>query len=70
MMTLIAILLNLSVTSIVPSNVASVVPAKAVKAQCETYAPNLDGISITVCGGSVVSRCDSAGNCLFSAETY
>lgn len=48
------------------------VNASAVKAapKCETYAPNLSGISVTVCDGEVVSRCDASGNCLFSASTY
>jgi len=31
--------------------------------QCETYAPRLDGISVTVCACSVVRACDVAGNC-------
>jgi hypothetical protein len=39
-------------------------------AQCETYAPNLDGIRVTVCGGEVVSKCDASGVCHFSASTY
>jgi hypothetical protein len=38
--------------------------------KCETYAPNLEGISVTVCSGEVVSRCDASGNCLFAASTY
>jgi len=37
-------------------------PAKQVNA-CETYAPRLDGISVTVCAGSVVRACDASGNC-------
>ena len=37
---------------------------------CETYAPNLEGISVTVCSGEVVSRCDASGSCLFSASSY
>lgn len=34
---------------------ANVVPA------CETFAPNLDGVSVTVCEGAVVSRTDQLG---------
>lgn len=30
---------------------------------CETYAPNLEGITVTVCDGEVLSRCDSTGYC-------
>ena len=37
---------------------------------CETYAPTLAGISVTVCSGEVVSKCDASGNCLGSAEQY
>lgn len=33
----------------------------AADAQCETFAPNLDGISVTVCAGQVASRTDSLG---------
>ena len=29
---------------------------------CETYAPRLDGISVTVCNGSVVRYTDASGN--------
>lgn len=44
--------------------------AAPVAPKCETYAPNVAGVSVTVCGGEVTKRCDQAGNCLFSAETY
>lgn len=42
-------------------NVASANVAAQLDAQCETFAPNLDGISVTICAGSVVSRQDSLG---------
>ena len=45
-------------------------PVQAGPAKCETLAPNLDGISITICAGEVVSRCDASGACLFSAASY
>jgi hypothetical protein len=60
-------------STILSINVAAQAPKVVVKApaaQCETYAPNLEGVSVTVCSGEVVKRCDAAGNCLFSAETY
>ena len=38
--------------------------------KCETLRANLDGITVTICGGEVVSRCDASGNCLFSSDTY
>ena len=46
------------------------VNAAPVASACETYAPNLDGIAVTVCAGEVVSRCDASGNCQSAAETY
>jgi hypothetical protein len=60
-------------STILSINVAAQAPKTAPKApvtECETYAANLDGVRVTICNGSVVSRCDAAGNCLFSAETY
>jgi hypothetical protein len=41
--------------------VVSVAPSAP--AQCETYAPRIDGISVTVCAGSVVKACDAFGTC-------
>ncbi len=37
------------------------VQAAPVDAACETLAPNLDGIAVTICDGRVVSRTDSLG---------
>ena len=62
-----------ALSMVVSPNVTTARPVKAVSAQvsqCETYKPNLAGISVTVCSGEVVSRCDQSGNCLFSASTY
>lgn len=42
----------------------------SVAPKCETYAPNLDGISVTVCAGEVVSRKDAAGVVHFAASSY
>jgi hypothetical protein len=38
--------------------------APAPVTQCETYAPRLDGISVTVCDGHAVRYSDAAGNVL------
>jgi hypothetical protein len=42
---------------------AAPAPVKNVAPACETYAPRLDGISVTVCDGHVVRACDAAGTC-------
>jgi hypothetical protein len=49
---------------------ASINSAPVAAPACETLAPNLDGISITICDGEVVSRKDAAGVVHFAASTY
>lgn len=51
-------------------SLASVSPSPVAAPRCETYAPNLAGISVTVCDGAVVSRCDASGNCQGPASSY
>lgn len=52
--------LNLAVSS-APANVAPV---------CEAHANSVTGITVTVCDGSVVRACDSAGNCHGPVSSY
>jgi len=49
----------LSVLALLFSIVTSPVSAPT----CETYAPRLDGVSVTVCQGAVVKACDASGVC-------
>lgn len=42
----------------------------AVKANCETYAPNIEGIRVTVCDGEVVKREDASGVVLYAPWAY
>lgn len=51
-------------------SVASVNASPVAAPKCETYAPNLSGISVTVCDGSVTKRCDASGNCQGPASSY
>jgi hypothetical protein len=48
------------VAALVLNVLATVAPAPVA---CETYAPRLDGTTVTVCAGSVSRVCDAAGNC-------
>lgn len=50
---MITLLLSLVLSASAPATVAA--------QSCETFAPNLDGISVTVCDGHVESRTDSLG---------
>lgn len=42
--------------------VSMVVTPVSAPAACETVGPRLDGTTVTICGGSVVSVQDKAGN--------
>jgi hypothetical protein len=44
--------------SLIFALLANIAPASQA---CETFAPNLDGIAVTVCEGAVVSRTDQLG---------
>jgi hypothetical protein len=38
-------------------------PAKSPHVVCETYAPNAERITITVCNGHVTDACDDSDHC-------
>lgn len=47
----------MSVVFSITTQVATISPS------CETYRPNLEGLTLTVCDGTVTSRCDNSGYC-------